>query len=634
MIGRATLLTILGLGLFAPTAGAQGHPPAPEPGTVLQSTRPCALDVRDNYEKHYYEAEGWNGPDYVRYPGACERLRFSYGPIAVKPGQNDVLVGPVTIEKPNRDGYITRFKPNLVRADGTVPPVEQVHLHHGTWLSQPSYGSGPFFAAGEEKTIAPFPRGYGMPIKATDTWLLLYMVHSAVSQPMETYITYDIDFIPKDKGDALKIKPAYPVWLDVRPSGYPVFNVQRGFGAKGRCTWPSDQCARFDPYGKQIVGQGKPGNGIGEDLKLPKLGESFGAIDKFTGGTLIGIGGHLHPGGIQNDIDLVRPGGADVKVREPYRTKARRKGRCVSWRGHRCLRRKASRKVTVTRYRMVTKHVDRTRIYNGIAHYWSHTDPNQDGGPPTSWDFSMEVQGLPRWGVHVKPGDILRSNATYDTTIGASYENMGISVALLAPDSDGKPSAPAVDPFASTWLKPDGPWSSAKDCGPAHGTLCETGAVTHGHYKENGNYGGAGGDWNATQGPETNNIAIANFLYEPGDLSTKSSTGIPRVPLGSSLQFTNAEGAGVYHTITTCAFPCLGQTGAAFPLSDGKTNKGRALDLDSAELGLGAPAVGAASNRLDYSVPVTPQAGFSDGEIVTYYCRIHPFMRGAFEVTK
>ena len=41
-----------------------------------------------------------------------------------------------------------------------------------------------------------------MPIKATDTWLLLYMVHSAVSQPMETYITYEIDFVPKADGGA------------------------------------------------------------------------------------------------------------------------------------------------------------------------------------------------------------------------------------------------------------------------------------------------------------------------------------------------------------------------------------------------------------------------------------------------
>src|SRR3954462_3933363 len=372
----------------ATTAGAE--PPQPELNFAgqISAPRPCALDTKDKDEARFYQLEGWDAPNYERYPGACERLRFAYGPIVVKPGQNDVLVEPVTIDKPNQDGYITRFKPNLVDQNGNVPPVEQVHLHPGPWLSEPSYGSGPFFAAGEEKTIAPFPRGYGMPIKASDTWLLLYMVHSAVSQPMETYITYDIDFIPKDKGDALKMKPAYPVWLDVRPSGYPVFNVQRGFGAKGRCTWPTDQCARFDPYGKQIVGQGKPGNGLGEDLELPKLGESFGAIDKFTGGTLIGIGGHLHPGGIQNDIDLVRPGGATVNVREPYTVKIRKRQPCVQRRSGRCVQRQQAacakrgkmritsagrldrgpclkRKtayITRTRIKRYSKHVDRTRI--------------------------------------------------------------------------------------------------------------------------------------------------------------------------------------------------------------------------------------------------------------------------------
>ncbi len=176
-----------------------------------------------------------------------------------------------------RDGYITRFEPNLVTPEGEVPPTEQVHLHHGTWLSQPDYGSGPFFAAGEEKTVAPFPKGYGMPVKATDQWLLLYMVHSAVQEPMNLYITYDIDFVPQADAEELGLKPAYPVWLDVRPSGYPVFNTQRDYGGKdGKCTWPKEECAGFDPWGKQIIGQGEPGNGIGEDFTLPAAGESLG----------------------------------------------------------------------------------------------------------------------------------------------------------------------------------------------------------------------------------------------------------------------------------------------------------------------------------------------------------------------
>jgi hypothetical protein len=634
MHARVTLaIAVLGslLALAVP-AGAQT--PEPNFAADVLPPRPCALDTKDPYAAKFYEIEGWDAPEYVRYPGMCQRMKFSYGPIVVKPGQNDVLVGPVTIEKPARDGFVTRFKPNLVRSDGTVPPVEQVHLHHGTWLAEPEYGSGPFFAAGEEKTIAPFPRGYGMPIKATDTWLLLYMVHSAVSEPMETYITYEIDFVPKAEGEQLGLKPAYPVWLDVRPSGYPVFNVQRQFGGKdGKCTWPMEQCAQFDPYGQKFVGQGEPGNGKGEDLTLPAKGEPLGAIENFTGGTLIGIGGHLHPGGLTNDIELVRPGGADVKVAERYKV-SKRKRVCVKRRGKRCVKRK-TRRVTVKKTRYVTRHVDKSRIYTGRAWYWNRQDKSKPGGPPTSWDFSMEVQGLPRWGVHVNPGDSLRSNATYDTEIQASYENMGISVSLLVPDTpEGKPQAPGVDPFAAKWTKPDGPWVDGDNCGPAKGNLCSTGAVTHGHYAENGNYGGPQGTLEAAPGQPTNEVGIANFLYEPGDLSTRSMTGIPTVKLGTNLRFTNLEGGAVYHTITTCAFPCLGQTGAAFPLADGKTSTGRPLDLDSAELGIGANAIGPTSNRLDWSVPVTKDAGFQPGETVTYFCRVHPFMRGAFEVTQ
>src|SRR5439155_22787497 len=82
------------------------------------------------------------------------------------------------------------------------------------------------------------------------------------------------------------------------------------------------------------------------------------------------------------------------------------------------------------------------------AKYWDHTDHIKLGGPHDSWDFSMTVTGLPRWGVHVQPGDVLLSNATYDTTMQSTYEDMGIAVALVAPDdAQGRPTAPGVDPF-------------------------------------------------------------------------------------------------------------------------------------------------------------------------------------------
>jgi hypothetical protein len=587
-VAVALALVLLSVAPTSASAQRVDRVPTPEldPAGLNIQPRPCKYEGTDPREKTFYKTEGWKGPDYVRYPGACQRMRFSFGPIAVKPGQNDVLVNPVTIEKPAVDGYITRFRPNLVRADGTVPPVEQVHLHHGTWLSYPEYGSGPFFASGEEKTVAPFPRGYGMPVQGSDTWLMLYMVHSAVAQPMEAYIIYDIDFIPKAQGDDLGIKPAYPLWLDVRPSGYPVFNTQRVFGGKdGQCTWPREKCAAFDPYGKEIVGQGQPGNKKGEDWTFPKKGQPFGKAGPFTGGTIIGMGGHLHPGGIQNEIDLLRG-------------KKKR------------------------------------RIYTGRAEYWNVKNPKKANGPKDSWNFSMPVVGNPFWGVRVRPGDTLRSNATYDTRLQSTYENMGIAVSLLVPDDEkGKPQAPGVNPFKVKR-------STARDCYKRGGiaakppVLCDNGVVTHGQLVENTNRGGASGKWAASSAGSANEVAIADFLYQPGDLSTRTSMGIPSVKLGSKLRFTNFEGGSIWHTITSCKYPCLGQTGAAFPIADGRTSAKRKVDFDSSEVGFGTPAIGPTSQTLNWSLDVSKQEGYKPGEVVTYFCRIHPFMRGAFEVEK
>jgi hypothetical protein len=574
-------------------AGTPASAACPAGGGGGLTDSPCKLDNKDPYEKQIYEGEGFGATtNYTRYPGNCRRIHFAFGPIVVKPGQNDVLLNPITVEKPAEDGYMTYFKPNLVDQNGNVPPVEQVHLHHATWLALTNeYGNSAFFAAGEEKTIGPFPTGYGMPIKLTDQWQLLYMVHSAVQKPMTVWITYDVDFVPAANAAALHMKPALPIWLDVRPSAYPVFNVQRQFGdANGECTWPKQQCAAFDPYGNKIEGQGQPGNGKGTDYQLPARGGTFGQDTNFTGGTIIGLGGHLHPGGIRNEVDLVRGGQSQ-------------------------------------------------RIYNGIPTYWDHNgDHSQGGGPGNSWDFSMRVSGLPKYGVHVQPGDILRSNAVYDTKSLDSYEDMGIVVGLMVPDdANGTPQAPGVNPFTA-------PVDTSERCDSggvlaSPPALCPNGTFeTHGHYPENGNYSGPtpGATLAGTaDGPATTNVGIGDFLYEPGDLSTASTTGIPTVKLGSSLQFTNLDAAAdIYHTITTCAYPCIGDTGSAFPLADGRTSLGRSISLDSSELGYGVPTISGVKNQAQWSIPVNAADGYKPGEIVTYYCRIHPSMRGAFKVAQ
>ncbi|HWL35603.1 MAG TPA: hypothetical protein VNQ77_05365 [Frankiaceae bacterium] len=582
---NAFVLALALAALGAPVVSAA--PPVPEVNSLTTILpRPCLPEPGNVHEAEWAEREGWAGPEYERYPGACQRLRYVYGPITVRPGQNDVLLEPVVVHKPGYDGFMTRFDPDLVKAaDGTVPPIEEMHLHHGVWLSVNSYGEGlPFVFAGEEKTIFSLPRGFGMPVKATDDWELLYMIHSAVPQPTEVYISWDVDYVAKDAAAAYGIKPAYPIWLDVRPGFYPVFNAQRGFGTNGTCTWPKQNCAAFDPYGDVIAGQGAPPNKPGTDLRLPSRGGSVGRISNFQGGTLVHMAGHLHPGGVTNEVDLVRGG-------------------------------------------------QTRRIFTSEALYWDRTDPTQTGGPPTSWDFSQTVSALPNWGVRVEPGDVFRSNATYDTTIQSVYEAMGITLAWISPDTPAdQPTAPGVDPFAADTVRDPSLGCTSGGLLAATPTLCDNGWVTHGHLKENDNFGGPSGTLEAERGSETDRVDIASFLYAPGDLSLVAMTGIPTVKRGSQLTFTNADAfANVYHSVTSCAWPCTGQTGTAFPVADGATSSGRHIDFDSNELGFGVPTVSAAKNSNIWDLEI--DSSYQPGEVVTYFCRIHPFMRGAFEVT-
>src|SRR3954468_21007527 len=76
-------------------------------------------------------------------PGV-ERLHYEFGPIRVTPGANTIEFQGNSL-KPDVPGWIVGFKPHLVYADGTVPRVDVIHLHHGVWLSNLQ----PLFAAGE-----------------------------------------------------------------------------------------------------------------------------------------------------------------------------------------------------------------------------------------------------------------------------------------------------------------------------------------------------------------------------------------------------------------------------------------------------------------------------------------------------
>jgi plastocyanin len=578
-----------------------------------------------------YEKAGWKKSASYQAGKKCKRIHFTYGPITVKPGQNDVLIGPVTIEKPAYDGYITRFQPDLVDESGEAPPIDVVHLHHGTWLNAyPSYGNGPFFAAGEEKTILPFPRGYGMHVGAMDQWLLLYMVHSEVAQPKEVWITYDIDFVAEEDADKLGIVPAKPVWLDVqaRPihpkapdmGGNPVFNVQKGFGhhhpdyGQKVCVWPKENCARFDVYGGDTPQQGVPVRVPGADWK----------VTKDMAGTLITMGGHLHPGGLADEVSLVRDG----------KEKLIHISDAIYW--------------------------DREKAgFDPITGNYKNRSSGRAGGPPNSWDFSMTGTGaFLDWKVKIKAGDRIRLNAVYDSELASWYENMGIVMAWVAPKDPhgvegidvfeddvtidrGVPvTATNVPGWRKATCKPD-------LIGPKK-TLCLRGQVTHGHLPEADHFGGCRfgkcPPLPKVNGPMVTDITMQGFTYGVADMGVIGANGIPRVKVNEPVTFWNAESPiNIWHTVTRCAEPCTGETGLDYPLADGGNGKPNdVMDFDSTEIGYGlffSPAsgqVGDEDKATDEAVrdglfwEFTPKRT----GVYTFFCRIHHGMRGAIKVVK
>jgi hypothetical protein len=208
-----------------------------------------------------------------------QRIKYRFGPIHVSPGQNSIEYAPTNL-RPDVPGYITRFKPSLEYADGTVPGVEVIHLHHGVWL----INGETRFAVGEEKTITDLPDGYGFRYTPKQNWAINYMIHNLTATPDTVYITYEIDFIPDTDPAAASMKEVHTQWIDVAgPRAYPVFTANRGTGKKGRLTFPDD---------------------VPND---PARGPQ-GTWNVTSPTTLVGTAVHLHPGGLNGYLTVTRNG--------------------------------------------------------------------------------------------------------------------------------------------------------------------------------------------------------------------------------------------------------------------------------------------------------------------------------------
>jgi plastocyanin len=221
-----------------------------------------------------------------------------------------------------------------------------------------------------------------------------------------------------------------------------------------------------------------------------------------------------------------------------------------------------------------------------------------------SWDVSMTAT-RPDWRVKLKGGDTVSISVTYDVRKASWYESMGIMPLAFSPGDTG------ADPFTT---KVDVP-----------------GQLTHGRLAENSNHGGAFSGLPDPRGilsiapPDGGRITISNFLTARGDINVTGRRGrIPTVRRGRSLTFVNRDAnRNIFHTITSCKAPCNRTTGVAYPIANGREV------FDSGELGRGLVGFTPAANRVTWKTPSDLAPG-----TYTYFCRVHPFMRGAFRVAR
>ncbi len=372
---------------------------------------------------------------------------------------------------------------------------------------------------GEEKTKLLLPTGYGYKYRASDRWFLNYMIHDLVDRPFDVRITYDITFIP-----AKNTKPltsVIPIWMDVQNgSVYPVFDVHRGSGTNGQFTYP-------DPANNPYPGRRK------NTYKMP------------TAGTFVAAGGHLHPGGLWDDL-----------------------------------------------------YVDRGKK---SAHVFRSNAKYFEPAGPVSWDVTLGIAraelSIAREGRrHVAPDDdvrldalLVRSHGHPGRLVRAQIDEGNRSVRDQTGQHAGEVHArPPQGEQQSRW--------SARSLARRPVDVAER--PDHEQHRRS----------------TTTNTQL-------GDLA--SATSIPTVHQGQSIRFRNTDapgsGYGTWHTITDCALPCNRSTGIAYPT--------RRRARSSSIRDNSATTVRQPRAALTWDTPTDLPPG-----TYAYWCRVHPFMRGAFRV--
>ena len=203
----------------------------------------------------------------------------------------------------------------------------------------------------------------------------------------------------------------------------------------------------------------------------------------------------------------------------------------------------------------------------------------------------------------VHKGDKLSVTATYETKLASWYEGMGIMVVWMAYGHAG------TDPFTTSVNAP--------------------GILTHGHLARERQPRRPDARHRALRRRDQAAVAdgarrlrdrhhqlrVRQRRHEHRDVGARPSS---RASRSRSTTSTHRSATGSGTRSPTAPNRATATPGIAYPLANGS------IVFDSGELGTGgAPA----SGHVTWSTPTTLPPG-----TYTYWCRIHPFMRGAFRV--
>lgn len=591
-------------------------------------------------------------------PGKKEQLSLLFGPYVIPPGQDS---NRLTIDFQLPPGFVTSVSPDLFdAASGRVPTEQEAHIHHAHWfritddpneLYYTNLGGVPkddipdfvpaevvaglpdkaglswVFGTGEEKTQGGFElreqlddangdglpdQRYGMEIDGAERQLLIYMIHNKTSGPLSVFVVLDVDFT---HGTAAQIEAA---------TGIPMHPL------KGQLFGQTRDALRNYPT---LIGS----NGrTGWNAELD--------------GTAIVSGGHAHPGVYGNFLTNQGPGGkctADVdgdgfpgatilrsrKIDHvagswPYSEDFQMGVAKYGWRAP------IHKGDYITQYAVYD--IDReglapSGLGAGAAAYALPGNYAALGGPSAA-DLAgkdtvdggthQHFEAMNHVGVYVDP---LQAPTAYSAQVdaGGCPVNFGSAAAakLLGADTQAvqqrlKADSAGIAPYFATGVTEgmqNHVWPALDPtCGPfAHAkrSVCENGpayATDH-------------------SGLETDTISISGFQYLPGQSGMPDATGAPaRVKKGTVLRIVNGDaGLNVRHTLTTCAWPCTGVYVSNYPQPDGLVDTGKLGNIDPIDGGLTG----------DDTVPLYElETANMDAGFYSFYCRIHPFMRGAMEI--